>query len=163
MKRKSDRKKFIYIIAPLVIVLSIVLGLKYFSVRNGDEGTNITDTEEQSEEGNVSSTNLHGDLPGDFSDQFPIFEGASIDESWESKTETAYAMSVVWRVEEEIENVFNFYEEELTLAGYEINVLSSELESYTVSFSNSIETGFIGIVKDGNDTLISVTIGNIGI
>jgi hypothetical protein len=106
---------------------------------------------------------LQGELPGDFPSQFPIFKEAEIDESWEARTEDAYAMSVVWRVEASPEDVFNFYEEELTLAGYEINILSSEIDSYTVSFSNSYETGFIGIVEDGKDILISATIGNIGI
>lgn len=163
MKRKSDRKKFVSIIAPLAIVLSIILGLKYLSVKFKKEDTQMVDTTEEMVEENISNVNLEGELPGDFPSQFPIFKEAEIDESWEAKTEDAYAMSVVWRVEANPEEVFNFYEEELTLAGYKISVLSSESDSYTVSFSNSYETGFIGIVEDGKDILISATIGNIGI
>jgi hypothetical protein len=41
MKRKSDRKKFVSIIVPLIIVLSIILGLKYLSVKLKKEDTNI--------------------------------------------------------------------------------------------------------------------------
>lgn len=163
MKKQSDKNKFVVIVAPIIIILSIVLGLKYFSAKNNQETITPVNTNGQKDEEEIVSVDLEGELPADFPNNFPVFKGAEIEESWETRNKDAYAMSILWRVESTPEDVFDYYEQEFTLAGYVINVLSSESDSYTISFDDSNEKGFVGIVKDGKDTIISATIGNIGI
>jgi len=161
MKRKSDVKKFLVIIIPLAIVLLLILGSKYVAekyFRKTPVTSEIVD--EMAGVDIVSERDLQGELPENFPNTLPIYEGAVIDESWETKSEDAYAMSVVWRVIGEPSEIFHFYEEGLMLAGYDISVLSGDSSSYTITFSGVKEAGFVGIVEDGQETLISVTIGN---
>lgn len=161
MKRKGDTKKFLAIIVPMVVVLSLILGGKYFTgkyFRKAPDATDIVGEKEDVEF--VSDRNLQGELPDNFPNQFPVYEGAVIDESWETKTEDAYAVSVVWRAKGQVTEVFHYYEGGLLLAGYEVGVLPGDSGSYTITFSKAQESGFIGIVEDGQETLISVTIGD---
>jgi hypothetical protein len=160
-KKKDDVRKYFFIIIPLVFILSAVLLVKYASVRNTQQESSKEVTPEEKVEELVQNVNLEGKLPETFPSDFPVYEGAEIDESWESRTKDAYAMSVVWKAGEDPEKVFNFYEEELTVLGYLVTVLSASPDSYTFSLENAVERGFIGIARDGKDTIISVTIGNV--
>jgi len=161
MKRKGDTKKFLAIIVPIVVVLSLILGGKYFTgkyFRKAPNTISIVDEKESVEF--VSDRDLHGELPDNFPNQFPVYEDAVIEESWETRTDDAYAVSVVWRVKGQPTEIYHFYEQGLLLADYEINVLSGDSSSYTITFSKTQKSGFIGIVEDGQETLISVTIGD---
>lgn len=162
MKRITDKKKFVLIIIPLVVVLLLILVSKYFTGRYLRKASDVTTyiSDEKEDVGVVYDRNLQGELPDDFPSKLPIYEGAVIDESWETKTDDTYAISVVSRAKEKPSQVFHFYEENLLLAGYEISVLSDDGNSYTITYSKEDESGFIGITKDGQETLISVTIGN---
>jgi hypothetical protein len=161
MKKKKETKKFLAIIVPLVIVLSLILGIRFYKERfYGKKGSETSIIDGLENEELVREKNLEGELSDNFPSQFPIYKDAVIDESWETQSDDVYAISVVWKVEEQPVKVFNFYEEGLFLTGYEVSVLSEESESYTIAFSKGKESGFIGITGTGQETLISVTIGN---
>ena len=162
MKQATDEKKFLVVVLPVVFILLVVLGSKFFATRNSKKTQERLDTGSQAGESQtVSDNNLNGELPGHFPKQFPIYEHAVIDESWEKESGSGYAASVVWKVDAPTAVVFNFYEEKLVLANYEISVLSGDSNSYTISFSKEGESGFVGItVDDSKETIISVTIGS---
>ena len=78
MKKQSDKNKFVVIIAPIIIILSIVLGLKYFSEKSEQGSITPVVTNEQKDE-EIISVDLEGELPRDFPSKFPVFEGAEIE------------------------------------------------------------------------------------
>ena len=157
MRTKNNTNKLTIIVIFLFLTLSLLLASKYLG-RYFDKTSNMDYVSDQGGSVEfVSDRNLRRELPENFPSHFPIYENTTIDESWETQIEDAHAVSVVWRVAQKPESVFNFYEEELLMADYEIDILLGDENSYTITFSNESESGFIGIAKDGQETLISVT------
>lgn len=160
MKNSGSAKKVFVGVLFLVAILLLVSGSKYFidkyfrKTSNTNEiGSNLESSEA------VSDKSLRGELPDVFSDKFPVYENAVIDESWETKSEDSHAVSAVWKTNASPLDVAIFYEKELILAGYEVSVLSGDSNSYTITISKDNESGFVGVVRTGGqDTLISVTI-----
>lgn len=90
---------------------------------------------------------------------FPVVSGAELVDSWNTQSEESYVTSAVWETEAEHVGVYNYYKEQLTNIGWEITNSFESEGSFTFSFEKDDDAGFIGVTKDDEKTIISITLG----
>ena len=93
----------------------------------------------------------------DLPDDFPIYEGAQVSESSVSEVNSGLGLSVILETSDLAVEVFDFYKQELNNSGWSIENVLEEGNSYTLSFNKNEITGFLGVTRAGDKTIISVT------
>lgn len=160
VRSRFGSKKGLLTATLVVLVAMLLLGVRCLVGKYSRTNSNESKIDNKGNIEIISDKSLHGELPDNFPNNFPVYDGASIDESWGTRSSDSYGASVVWSVNTSPANVLDFYERELILAGYEVSVSSGDSDSYIISLNKDDESGFVGIVKgDSQETLISVTIG----
>lgn len=113
-------------------------------------------------------------VPDGFPENFPVYNGADLFDTWRADVNEARGLSVVWTTNVKVADVYEFYLENLSQEGWKFSVVSDKTSASTISFdkedsfgqavcidANSCEVaGFISINgEDGKETNISVTMG----
>ena len=82
-------------------------------------------------------------------------------ESWTTEGDEIDGYSAIWETEESVESVSQYFEENLQQQGWEIFMTGADEENGVImSFTKESRDGFLAITKkDGNKTIISVTLG----
>ncbi|MCH7640710.1 hypothetical protein IID22_00715 [Patescibacteria group bacterium] len=95
-----------------------------------------------------------------FPTNFPVYPGAELESSYDSKGEEVEATSVIWVAQGSLKEISDFYRKELTIRGWKVESVLEDKESVTFSFERGDSFGFIGVGKqDVESVIISVTIG----
>ncbi len=172
-KRESDKKVPILVILAAVIVAAVILGGIFYrktadlvvgsifsrltgrvvDVEKGGEKVTVT-----SDEGEFSFEE-GGNLPDNFPSDFPVYPNAKLASSWTAKGNDTDGLSLIWKTEDIVSKVSNYYESELKNAGWILSFTSKTEDSTTFAFEKNDVSGFIGITVEESKTVISLTLG----
>ena len=95
-----------------------------------------------------SNDELSADLPRQFPVDFPIPQDAEMSESWTTEGDEIDGYSAIWETEESVENVSQYFEENLQQQGWEIFMTGADEESGVImSFTKESRDGFLAITK----------------
>lgn len=146
------------VIAGTIILL---VALSFFSYLVGIAGSFIEGGRGKTESVDIQPTSypLQKKLPVSFPTEFPIYDAATLQDSWTTQSAGITGVSVVWLTNEPFLKVFNFYFTELSSKGFKVEVLSKTKTSSTLSFLKDNVSGFVGISESDGETSISVTLG----
>lgn len=176
-KKKSKANRKLLIILGVVVGLLIVgsagallfykqIGEKivevFLSQKTGgnvqiqDDGKKVSYTSDQ---GDFSLTE-GGELPSEFPSDFPIYDNATIKNSWSATGQETQGVSVVWETDASVKEVADFYNQKLPESNWKITDTFSDDSSTTISFEKENVSGFVGITTgEDNKTTISVSLG----
>lgn len=101
------------------------------------------------------------DLPDNFPEDFPIYEGARATGSFSTSQNEGEGLTVTFVVDAGFDDVSSFYKEELPAAGYNINTtidMGDAAQFYFINEEKGIE-GVLQVMKEDGQTGISVTMG----
>ncbi len=141
----------------LAAILIGLLGATYFVNRVRRDNSQDQIIEENGSQ--IAIEDVEG-LPSNFPEDFPIYPGATIEESFISRDAEIEALSVVWMTTDSVEQVGEYFDNELGNSGWSVEYTSGDDESVVFSFSKGEVGGFAGIGKtEDNTVVISVTLG----
>jgi hypothetical protein len=172
-KRQTKKKAPILIILAVVVVGAAILGGIFYrkakdlvvgnvlSRRIGGvvdvekDGEKVTVTSEEGE----FSFEEEGSLPDNFPSDFPIYPGAKLASSWTASSDDTDGLSLIWKTDDSVSKVGNYYESELKDAGWTLSFTAETEDSTTFAFEKDDVSGFIGITVEESKTVISLTLG----
>ena len=100
-----------------------------------------------------------GNLPQDFPEEFPLYQGAEIKSTLRNESEDKVHFQVFFETSDEFSKVANFYKEKLPKAGYKISSTVETQEGSAFYLSKGEESvGMVMVNKDGDKTTFVVTI-----
>jgi hypothetical protein len=150
MEKARSKSKTLVLILFVIALLVAVTGMVLRSTINNS--TSPASTDETSDFVEEQSSNLPED--------FPVFPGAELESSYDSKGDGVEAISVIWIAQGSLKEISDFYREGLQSRGWEVESVLEDEESVTFSFERGDSFGFVGLGKqDGESVIISVTIG----
>ena len=164
MKASPKGPVWILIVASvIVLILGIVVGGTYFSftrdeVPQGaiDETQNKVVVPEEEAKVEFKQTDK---LPDNFPSDFPVYEAAKLEGYWTASGENIDGISAIWKTSDDPADLITFYKSELLKNGWEMATVFEDATSGTFTITKDTQEGFVGITKEGDTALISVTIG----
>lgn len=135
---------------PVVALLGAVL----FAACGGDGDKTIS-----TDNGDV---NVSDDLPGDFPDSFPIYDGADLQSSITGENQGVQGTVVTWTTGDSSDDVVSFYEDKMNGDEWAIESKGDSPGSGSFIFArNSGESlvAYIFVSEAGGDTSILATVG----
>lgn len=145
---------FILVLAVGILGISIARGVKKDAVQEGIDASVVIDNP-SGEFTYSEADNLPQGFPGDF----PFYESAKVENAWSTKGDSTEGMSVVLKSSAESKEVYEFYKTSLIEKQWEITDEFDKDEAYTITFTKNGINGFLGIAREGEETVISVTVG----
>lgn len=152
---KSLRKnKKILVLFGLISILAVAIFWRQKIDKKPDEKVAV-----ENQTGEVEVKKL-GELPEDFPENFPIYPGAEIKESFLSQDQESSAFSVIWQTTDSVETVGRYYDQELAAEGWDVNDVAEDAGAIVFSFSQGDFTGFAAIDSlEAGEVVISVSMG----
>lgn len=98
-------------------------------------------------------------LPDSFPEDFPVYENAILDGSWEASGEEVDGVSVVWKTQDEFTSVLSFYKAAFEEENWDVVSKFETDSSATFTFESGDTKGFVGITVEDGVVVISATIG----
>ena len=99
-------------------------------------------------------------LPENFPSDLPSYPDAVIVSSWRGGEGDAQGMSVLWETEASVEEVSEYYRENLENSGWEASAAIETEDSATFGLTKNGSEGFVGITRgEQGKTIISIAIG----
>lgn len=116
------------------------------------------DFEVETDDGSFSASS-DGDLPEDFPDDFPMPDGAKVQFSGSGGSAEGSGMVVSFVVDDSVDDVFEFFLEELPKAGYTVTqkMESEDPPSANIIFEGAAN-GLIIIAEESGKTSVAVTL-----
>lgn len=137
----------------LVVVFAVVYLINQIKVENSQEKL----VERGSGPASIEKIN---DLPSNFPEDFPIYPGAEITESFISRDEESEAMSVFWIIPDTVDQAAKFYDDQLTENEWNVEYVSSDDSAIIFSFSKNEFSGFAVLdTVEGGQVMITVSMG----
>jgi hypothetical protein len=107
---------------------------------------------------------LSEDLPDEFPDDFPVYDGADLQGSYRGESEGVEGIVATWTTGDSVEDVASFYEEKLNGDNWTVQSKGSQggLGSYFFATnSDESKVAYVYIAgSEGEDTTILVTVGD---
>jgi hypothetical protein len=165
-KKVTSRVWGLVFVTPIVIL--VIYGLYIINKKSFKES--VTKEVESSLENGNQSVDKEGSsedleigrqvsLPKNFPDDFPVYPDAQLTNAHESKGSSIDGISITWFTKGVTEDVVMFYEDKLQELGYDIK-RTSQNTLVTISFNKNDLSGFVGITKTDNQSIIIlVTLG----
>ena len=151
--KKESQSRGLWLVVALALFI-ILVGIYIYVVYY--RGGEVKDGEEV----NIKAGNQlsQGVVPDGFPDSFPANPRVTIKESRTEKDGEGVGIAIVFTTSDSVSEVTHYYKEELTGNGWEVTLVSENPESYTASVEKDGASGFIGIAKEINETVISVAL-----
>lgn len=109
--------------------------------------------------GGETELQTSGNLPKDFPEEFPLYEGAEIKGTLRTESEGKVHFQVTFETKDELSKVAEFFKEKLPKSGYKISSTVETQESALLYLSKGEESiGMVMITKEGDKTTFTVTI-----
>jgi hypothetical protein len=107
----------------------------------------------------IKSNIEQGELPEDFPQDFPIYKNAILRNNWATRSDNSLGISLVYVSPDKPEEIYISIFRELMDFGYNPQIVNDKNDTYTLSVGKDNLNGFIGIARDNDDTIISITVG----
>lgn len=172
-KPKSNKLVLFLAILAVIIVAAVVAGrFIYRRAKESVLGTFLSKTTGETVEveeggGKVTVTSEEGEfsfeeggeLPDNFPEDFPIYPGAKLTSSWTAQAEEKEGISLVWETSDSMEEVSEYYKEELASSGWKVGFSTEAEDTITMGFEKGDSSGFLGITTEEGKTIVSLTLG----
>lgn len=160
--KKAEKKVLRNLIVPLIIIVVLTLALAigfYLGFLNKLPQKPTEETQEDRGGSQEFSLEEASNLPDIFPKDFPVYKRSEVSSSFIAKGDNTQGVSVIWETEDSQREVFAFYQRELESTGWQITSKFEKEDSFTISFNKEKMSGFIGIARVDERTVIAVTIG----
>ena len=149
-KTPKDKKKLL----PLVLLFLLLIALINYVLLNTqkDSSQGISDMERATDQ--VEITNFKDTLPDNYPKDLPQYGKAEI----ASASASDSSVSVMWRTEDSVEAVKNYYD--LELKNYDWEYELSEMDEVVMyKLNKNGKTGFMVIATESGITTITIAVG----
>ncbi|KKQ37507.1 MAG: hypothetical protein US53_C0017G0004 [Candidatus Woesebacteria bacterium GW2011_GWA1_37_7] len=153
MKDRSYVKILVFFSA-ILLILGLFIYLKYKQIVSVKE--DISESVEAESLQNV----LTEELPSEFPEDFPLYPGMQLENSFVSKGEEIDGVSVIWKLDAQSSGVYDYYKEKLVEKGFSVKTTNIGENSYTLAFEKDANSGFVGITEEEiGGSIVTVTMG----
>lgn len=140
----------------ILLTGATLLGVSTAFACGGDDDKTFSD-------GNGGEISLSDDLPDDFPDDFPVYDGADLQGSFQGEAEGVIGVTVSWTTGDDLQDVRDFYENELADGPWTSTSSGEFGESafWQATDDDESKVAYIQVAgSDGDDTTILATIGD---
>ena len=111
--------------------------------------------------GDGNEVSVSDDLPNDFPDSFPIYEGADLQGTTRGEQDGITGIVATWTTGDSFDDVVAFYNDAFESGEWSVTLTGSAGGStyWAVGNTDGSKAGYVAI-SDGDDTLISATVGD---
>ena len=146
--------KAIFFISAILLVFGLLIYLKYKQI------VSVKEDISESVEAEALQNILTEELPSEFPEDFPLYPGMQLENSFVSKGEEIDGVSVIWKLDAQSSGVYDYYKEKLVEKGFSVKTTNVGENSYTLAFEKDANSGFVGITEEGiGGSIVTVTMG----
>ena len=146
--------KAIFFISAILLVFGLLIYLKYKQI------VSVKEDISESVEAEALQNILTEELPSEFPEDFPLYPGMQLENSFVSKGEEIDGVSVVWKLDAQSSGVYDYYKEKLVEKGFSVKTTNVGENSYTLAFEKDANSGFVGITEEEiGGSIVTVTMG----
>jgi hypothetical protein len=154
MKEKEKTLKSKKKLLPLVLLFLLLFALIIYLKLNTQKDISKRSSDVNQKADQVEITSFEDRLPDNYPEDIPVYGQAEIVNASASDT----SVSVMWRTEDLVEEVKNYYDLALKENGWEYE-LSKTDEAVMYKLNKNEKTGFMVIANEDGITTITIAVG----
>lgn len=150
-------RKYLKIAIPAFLSALFVAGIYGLRAFRSEEAPSETQVVLKNQE--RVEENLQTSIPEEFPDSFPVYPNSQVRDSWISQEDSILGMSVVWISDDSIDDISSFFKDAFSESDWRYQEIDSTEESFTLTVEKEEISGFVGVTKEDDQSMISVTLG----